>query len=82
MNIAGTTLILMFWFPHLSASPQKQEHKVGHNYCLSLEKVKMRVIIISNKNIEIEIFGGFKNVFLAVKKLMFLKYWGTNIPIF
>ena len=30
MNIDGTTLILIFWFPWLSAGPQKQEHKVDH----------------------------------------------------
>ena len=66
MNIDGTTLILIFWFPELSAVPQKQEHKVGHNYnCFSLEKVnglfsiiKIRIIIVSNKKIETEIFWG------------------------
>jgi hypothetical protein len=32
MNIERMTLILIFWFPWVSAGPQKQEHKVGHNY--------------------------------------------------
>ena len=62
MNIDGTTLILIFLVPatkrQLSAGPQKQEYKVGHDffYCLSLEKVrclfsiiKIRVIFVSNK---------------------------------
>ena len=66
MNIDGTILILIFWFPWLSAGPQNQEHKVGHNYTgRSLEEVsrifsiiKIRVIIASNKKDEIEIFWG------------------------
>ena len=37
MEWHGMTWILIFWFPQVSAGPQKQDHKVEHNY-LSLEK--------------------------------------------
>ena len=56
MNIDETTLILIFWFLRLSAGPQKQEHKVSHDYfaVLSWKRglfsiIEIRVIISSKK---------------------------------
>ena len=66
MNIDGITLKSFFWFLRLSEGPQKLEHKVDHNY-LSLKKIrggfliiKVRVIIVLKKILEIEIFGVMK----------------------
>ena len=47
MNIDRTTLILIFWFPLLSAGPQKQEHKVGHNY-FSVQALKKLVVFFQS----------------------------------